>query len=66
MKKKLLSLVVGTVLAAVLLAGCGGSASETKKMETKSSEEKVFNYGTTAYGVAMENAGMNPHDSYKG
>lgn len=26
----------------------------------------MFRYGTTAYGTAMENAGMNPHESYKG
>lgn len=44
--------------AGILFAGCG---------EEKISDDKTtFNYGTVAYGVAMENAGTNPHESYSG
>lgn len=39
------------------LVGCG---SETKPAG------KILHYGTTAYGPAMENAGLNPHVSYQG
>ena len=45
--------------AIILLTGCGGE-------QTKSADEKIFTYGTMAYGVAMENTGTNPHESYSG
>ena len=49
---------LATICAAgLLLTGCGGD---------KSAGEKTFTYGTVAYGVAMENAGTNPHESYSG
>lgn len=54
MKKKILS---AAILLSIFAAGCG---------EENSSNEKVFTYGTVAYGVAMENAGLDPHDSYCG
>lgn len=47
------------ICAALMLTGCGGE-------KTSSSDEKTFTYGTMAYGVAMENAGTNPHESYSG
>ena len=54
--KKLLA----TICAATLLfTGCGGE-------KTVSNDEKTFTYGTMAYGVAMENTGTNPHESYSG
>ena len=43
------------------LAGCGGSLSDTA-----SSGEKVFTYGTMAYGPAMETTSTDPHNSYDG
>lgn len=46
------------ICAALMICGCGG--------EKTSSNEKTFVYGTTAYGVAMENVGTNPHESYSG
>ena len=46
--------------AGLLISGCGGEE------KTASSDEKVFTYGTIAYGVAMENVGTNPHESYSG
>ena len=58
---KLTLFSIGFLLAAVLLNGCGSI-----KNSTNTNAEAVFRYGTTAYGTAMENAGMNPHDSYKG
>lgn len=41
------------------MTGCGGEKSS-------STDEKTFTYGTVAYGVAMENVGTNPHESYSG
>ena len=51
---------LATICAAGLfLSGCGSQQSN-------SDEKKTFTYGTVAYGVAMENAGTNPHESYSG
>ena len=58
MKKKWTA-VLASVLAAAVFAGCGAGGD-------KAAKEKVFTYGTMAYGVAMENAGTNPHVSYNG
>ena len=56
MQKKLLAAILST---GILLSGCGG--------ENQTAEDKTtFTYGTVAYGVAMENAGTNPHESYSG
>ncbi len=41
------------------MTGCGGE-------EKTSNDEKIFTYGTMAYGLAMENVGTNPHESYSG
>lgn len=49
----------GICAAGLLITGCGGE-------KTASTDEKTFTYGTMAYGVAMENVGTNPHDSYSG
>ena len=57
-KKRLLAAILAA-LSAVTLSGCG---SENQS----SSEDKTFTYGTIAYGVAMENTGTNPHESYSG
>ena len=46
--------------ASMLMSGCGGDE------KSASTGEKTFVYGTVAYGVAMENAGTNPHESYSG
>ena len=48
--------------AALLLTGCGGQSGE----KTSAPKEKVFTYGTVAYGVAMGDVGTNPHESYSG
>ena len=55
--KKLLLMLCATIF---LLTGC----SNDEKFA--SSNEKTFIYGTMAYGVAMENTGTNPHESYSG
>ena len=44
--------------AALFISACGS--------EKQTATEKVFRYGTTAYGIAMENAGMDAHESYQG
>ena len=59
-KKKFFSTALALCFM-LLFAGCGGDTSATN-----ANGEKVFTYGTMAYGVAMENAGTDPHDSYKG
>lgn len=46
--------------AGLLLTGCGGEKSAS------TGADKTFTYGTIAYGVAMENVGTNPHESYSG
>lgn len=45
------------LISLFVLAGCGSSDAP---------KEKILHYGTTAYGPAMENAGLNPHVSYQG
>ncbi len=47
--------------ASLLLTGCGSQGGEKS-----AGNEKIFTYGTVAYGVAMENVGTNPHESYSG
>ncbi len=49
----------GICAAGLLMSGCGGE-------KAASDDAKTFTYGTVAYGVAMENVGTNPHDSYSG
>lgn len=56
MQKKLLAAILST---GILFTGCGGN--------NQAAEDKTtFTYGTMAYGVAMENVGTNPHESYSG
>ncbi|MGE1062274.1 ABC transporter substrate-binding protein [Megasphaera paucivorans] len=46
----------------LLLSGCSQNNSAT----TSPHSEKIFHYGTMAYGTAMQDAGINPHDTYCG
>lgn len=55
MQKKLLAAILS---GGILLSGCGNNQTADDKT--------TFTYGTVAYGVAMENAGTNPHESYSG
>lgn len=55
--KKFLLMVFAAIF---LLTGCGNDEKSASK------GEKTFIYGTVAYGVAMENVGTNPHESYSG
>lgn len=68
--KRTLAAVMAAVMLAGALTGCGGSEGkkESEKQKDTASQEggKVFNYGTTAYGVEMGNTGLNPHDNYSG
>lgn len=52
-------MLAGLLACALLLSGCGSSASS-------SSDENTFVYGTTGYGVEMDDAGLNPHSAYSG
>ena len=60
MKKFLLAILLFLVPCSLFLIGCGGES------QTASTGGKTFTYGTVAYGVAMENVGTNPHESYSG
>ncbi len=51
--------VVAMLLAFSLFAGCGNNS-------TADNGEKIFTYGTMAYGPAMETTGTDPHNSYDG
>lgn len=55
MQKKIMAAVLS---AGILFSGCGGNGAVGDKT--------TFTYGTVAYGVAMENVGTNPHESYSG
>ena len=44
----------------LVFSGCDNNSNNT------SHEEKIFHYGTTAYGVEMGNTGLNPHSNYSG
>ena len=57
--KKSHALLACLLAGAIALGGCGQAGKNA-------GGEKVFTYGTMAYGVAMENAGTNPHESYCG
>lgn len=59
--KKSLGMLVLLVSAAMLLGGCGGSDKTAR-----SGGEKVFTYGTMAYGPAMETTSTDPHNGYDG
>ena len=64
----LLAIALAMALA-VALAGCGGSQSSSSASGSAASAaagEKTFVYGTTGYGVQMEDNGLNPHEGYFG
>lgn len=46
-------------LCAGLVAGCSSGGGDEAK-------EKTFVYGTTGYGVEMDDAGLNPHSAHSG
>lgn len=64
-KSKLISLLMVGCIFTSILVGCG-SNEEKNSGDKTASNEKVFHYGTTAYGPEMGNAGLNPHDNYSG
>lgn len=59
MKQKIMMWVLLFYMLSIF-TGCGKNFEEEKK------QEKVFRYGTTAYGPEMGNAGLNPHENYSG
>lgn len=68
MRRKAAAVLLITAVITGSLAGCGNTAGGSTAESEGSSEreEKVFNYGTTAYGVEMGNTGLNPHSDYSG
>ncbi len=69
---KLAAGYVSAGLICLMLNGCAVSPDTTARPPASAAEEgdatkaRVFNYGTTAYGPEMGNAGLNPHDNYSG
>ena len=64
----ILAVMLAAVLAAALV-GCGGSSSSSSASDSASAtaaDGKTFIYGTTGYGIQMEDNGLNPHDGYFG
>ncbi len=59
MNRKLIFSVTTGLLSLALITGCSNQAGQSEK-------EKVFTYGTMAYGPAMETTSTNPHKSYDG
>ena len=62
---RLCSWAAVSALVCALLTGCGGAKPAAEQVSSPG-KEKVFVYGTTAYGPEMSDAGLNPHDSYSG
>ena len=63
MKKRtsLFALAVAFAMAAVMCSfGCSSAPRPTNDAQ------KVFRYGTTGYGVEMDDVGLNPHSAYSG
>lgn len=65
MKKKIIAILLTLAMVSGVLNGCAGGNNKTAEGESNK-KEKVFNYGTTAYGVEMGNTGLNPHVDYSG
>lgn len=71
MRRKWMAVLCAAAVLAGTIAGCGdadknGGSEGRSGQENVSPGEKVFNYGTTAYGVEMGNTGLNPHEDYSG
>lgn len=66
----LLAVILASMIAMLALAcaGCsGGDASSANGANgSASSGGKSLIYGTTGYGVEMDDAGLNPHQNYSG
>lgn len=62
----ILSMLFSTVTACNQVRKESSIKANIKETNTSAKQEKVFHYGTTAYGTEMGNAGLNPHDNYAG
>ena len=60
----LLSVMLAMLVA--VLAGCGQQPGAGAQNSGSASGEKQFVYGTTGYGVQMDDTGLNPHSAYSG
>ncbi len=56
----LLPVMLAGLLALALAFGMGGCAGSSDN------DTKTFVYGTTGYGVQMDDTGLNPHSNYSG
>ena len=71
-RKRSVLTILTAALCAVLVAGlvaCGGSGASSSVASDAGAAPagaKTFIYGTTGYGVQMEDNGLNPHEGYFG
>lgn len=63
MTRKTCSALIAGLFVLSALAGCGGGGRDAA---SRAGGEKVFTYGTMAYGPAMETTSTDPHNSYDG
>ncbi len=54
------------LLVAAGLVGCGSTSSSGSAAQASGQAGKTLVYGTTGYGVQMDDAGLNPHSAYSG
>jgi peptide/nickel transport system substrate-binding protein len=76
MRRKLLSAILVISMFISMLTGCERASDVNSQINAKTEQsnqtqealtsEKIFQYGTTAYGPEMGNAGLNPHENYSG
>ena len=59
-----LAVMLAAMLAAIF-TGCSSPAVDSQE-SSSSTGAKTFVYGTTGYGVQMDDAGLNPHSAYSG
>lgn len=68
---KILALTACLAVGAGMLTGCGGDESGSSATDANSTtaaniDDKVLEYGVTAYSGAQANGGIDPHLSYAG
>lgn len=77
-KKSAIAILMTAAMLIGTLTACNNKVTVNNQVDSKETQgtkntktdatkkEKIFHYGTTAYGPEMGNAGLNPHDNYSG
>ena len=58
-------IVLFTAGLCALIAGCTFHDGQSNSLDVRH-ENKTFIYGTTGYGIQMDDVGLNPHHAYSG